>query len=149
MVPTGLQLEDDKYDEYIVIDGTLEKVGSWEVDLTDYATKNSIVELQDALANKVDAIENYTLLSPEDKAKLDKLVIDEDNNLEISGSVNADNVVGLETWLNENAGSIKGLSENNLTDDLYEKLSNLLFISSVEETELKVDNGNLSILNID
>lgn len=149
MVPTGLQLEDDKYDEYIVIDGTLEKVGSWEVDLTDYATKNSIIELQDALANKVDAIENYTLLSPEDKAKLDKLVIDKDNNLEISGSVNADNVVGLETWLNENADSIKGLSENNLTDDLYEKLSNLLFISSVEETELKVDNGNLSILNID
>lgn len=149
MIPTGLQYEDDKYDEYIVIDGAIEKVGSWEVDLTDYATKTDITELQDVLDNKVDAIENYTLLSPEDKAKLDKLVIDEDNNLEISGSVNAENVIGLEEWLNNNAGSIKGLSENNLTNELYEKLSNLLFITSVEETELQVQDGKLSILEID
>lgn len=179
MVPTGLQYEDDKYDEYVIIDGFLEKVGSWEVDLTNYATKDEIIigsvsddftidtennkqlilnnlsidkitGLQDLLNNKVDAIENYTLLSPADKAKLDKLVIDEDNNLEISGSVNAENVIGLEEWLNENAGSVKGLSENNLTDDLYEKLSSILFITSVEETELNVDtNGKLSVLEID
>lgn len=150
MVPTGLQHEDDKYDEYIVINGAVEKVGSWEVDLTNYATKDELVEVQDALSNKVDAIENHTLLSPEDKAKLDKLVIDEDDNLEISGSVNAENVIGLEAWLNQNASSVKGLSENNLTDDLYEKLSNLLFITSVEETELNVSqDGKLSILEID
>ena len=51
MVPTGLQADDDKYDEYMVIeyDGTdeetgeaikirkVERVGSWEVDLKDYA----------------------------------------------------------------------------------------------------------------
>lgn len=39
MVPTGFQHEDDKYDEYIVIDNQLEKVGDWEVDLTGYYTK--------------------------------------------------------------------------------------------------------------
>lgn len=39
MVPTGLQHEDDKYDEYIVINGALEKVGDWEVDLSNYYTK--------------------------------------------------------------------------------------------------------------
>lgn len=39
MVPTGFQHEDDKYNEYIVIDGALEKVGDWEVDLTNYYTK--------------------------------------------------------------------------------------------------------------
>ena len=43
MVPTGLQYEDDKYDEYVVIDSIIEKVGSWEVDLTNYATKDEII----------------------------------------------------------------------------------------------------------
>lgn len=177
MIPTGLQYEDDKYDEYIIIDGILEKVGSWEVDLTNYATKdeiiiksvsndftindnkqlvlndlsiNKITGLQDTLNNKVDSIEGYTLLSPDDQKKLAKLVIDENDNLGISGSVNADNVLGLEEWLNKNADNIKGLSENNLTDDLYEKISNILFISSVDENELNVDStGKLSILEIE
>lgn len=176
MVPTGFQYEDDKYDEYVVIDGIVEKVGSWEVDLSNYATKdeiiinsvsndftinnkqlilndlsiNKITGLQDLLNNKIDAIEGYSLLSPEDKAKLDKLLIDDDDNLEISGSVSAENVIGLEQWLNDKASSTKGLSENNLTDDLYEKISNILFITSVEETELNVDEtGKLSILEID
>lgn len=179
MVPTGLQYEDDKYDEYVVIDNIIEKVGSWEVDLSNYATKdeiivssvsndftidtdnnkqlilnnlsiNKIIGLQDLLNNKVNIIEGYTLLSPEDKIKLDKLLIDDDNNLEISGSVNADNVIGLEEWLNKNASSVKGLSENNLTNDLYEKISNILFISSVDTSELNVDEtGKLSILEID
>lgn len=176
MVPTGFQYEDDKYDEYVVIDGIIEKVGSWEVDLSNYATKDEIIinsissdftindkqlnlntlsidkitGLQDLLNNKVDVVEGYTLLSPEDKAKLDKLLIDEDDNLEISGSVSAENVIGLEQWLNDNASSVKGLSENNLTNDLYDKISSILFITSVEETELNVDEtGKLSILEID
>ena len=176
MVPTGLQYEDDKYDEYVIIDGILEKVGSWEVDLTNYVTKDEIIiksvsndfiidenkqlllnnlstdkitGLQDALNNKVDKVEGYTLLSPEDKAKLDKLVISDEGDLEVSGTVNASNVVGLETWLNEHADSVKGLSENNLTDDLYEKLSNLLFITSVNEDEFTVKDGKLELLTID
>ena len=176
MIPTGLQYEDDKYDEYVVIDGILEKVGSWEVDLKDYALKSDIViksvsddfsiseekkltlnslpvskiiDLEGLLNNKVNVVEGYTLLSPEDQAKLAKLVIDEDNNLGISGSVNADNVKGLEEWLNENAGKVKGLSEHNLTDDLYEKVSQSLYITSVEPTELQVNAGKLSIVNVD
>lgn len=31
----------DKYDEYMVIDGVLEKVGGWEVDLTGYVKKET------------------------------------------------------------------------------------------------------------
>lgn len=42
MVPTGLQEDDNKYDEYIVIDGIIEPVGSWEVDLSDYATTSYV-----------------------------------------------------------------------------------------------------------
>ena len=36
LVPT--EDDDNKYDEYMVIDGTIEPVGSWSVDLNDYVT---------------------------------------------------------------------------------------------------------------
>lgn len=56
MVPTGLLADDDKYDEYIVIETKIvdeesdeetliyirEKVGSWEVDLSQYAKKADV-----------------------------------------------------------------------------------------------------------
>ena len=206
MVPTGLQYEDDKYDEYIVINKTIEKVGSWEVNLDNYATKNDLNEkvnkdenarlmtiaegeklaaieagaqvnlfdnvsehfnidnnqlnlndlpiskitnLQDLLNKKVNAQDGYTLLSPDDQKKLAALVVGDDNNLEISGKVNADNVDGLAEWLNKNAGNIVGLSEKNLTEELYTKLDESIFISSVDTEQLNVSNGHLSVLAID
>lgn len=206
MVPTGLQYEDDKYDEYIVINKTIEKVGSWEVNLDNYATKDDLNEkvnkdenarlmtivegeklaaieagaqvnlfdnvsehfnidnnqlnlndlpiskitnLQDLLNKKINAQDGYTLLSPDDQKKLAALVVGDDNNLEISGKVNADNVDGLAEWLNKNAGNIVGLSEKNLTEELYTKLDESIFISSVDTEQLNVSNGHLSVLAID
>lgn len=206
MVPTGLQYEDDKYDEYIVINKAIEKVGSWEVNLDNYATKDDLNEkvnkdenarlmtiaegeklaaieagaqvnlfdnvsehfnidnnqlnlndlpiskitnLQDLLNKKVNAQDGYTLLSPDDQKKLAALVVGDDNNLEISGKVNADNVDGLAEWLNKNAGNIVGLSEKNLTEELYTKLDESIFISSVDTEQLNVSNGHLSVLAID
>lgn len=67
MVPTGSLIEDDKYDEYLVIDdnGTrkVERVGSWEVNLSDYATKEEV-------AKKVDAVEGYGLVADTEIARL-------------------------------------------------------------------------------
>lgn len=45
MVPKGTGKDADKYDEYMVIDGVLEKVGGWEVDLTGYVKKEAGKEL--------------------------------------------------------------------------------------------------------
>ena len=45
MVPTGLQYDANKYYEYIVIDGVVEQVGNWDIDLSDYCTKDEAVEL--------------------------------------------------------------------------------------------------------
>ena len=189
MVPTGLQAEDDKYDEYMVIDGIIEKVGSWEVNLNDYAKKTDLdtkvnVDINARLmaltegeklagieagaqVNIINSIssdfaidlennkkltlkQGYTLLSPDDQIKLSKLVIGEDDSLEVSGTVNADNVQGLEEWLNKNAGVIDGLSENNLDDELYTKLTSSMLITSIDTSELKVSNeGQLSILQVD
>lgn len=63
MIPTGLQEDDDKYDEYMVIDGVIEKVGSWEVNLSNYAT------LED-LKKKVDKVEGKSLVLDTEIAKL-------------------------------------------------------------------------------
>ena len=189
MVPTGLQAEDDKYDEYMVIDGIIEKVGSWGVNLSDYAKKTDLdtkvnVDINARLmaltegeklagieagaqVNIINSIssdfaidlennkkltlkQGYTLLSPDDQIKLSKLVIGEDESLELSGTVNADNVQGLEEWLNKNAGVIDGLSENNLDDELYTKLTSSMLITSIDTSELNVSNeGKLSVLQVD
>jgi hypothetical protein len=46
MIPTGLEEDSNKYNECIIvnIDGmkAIEKVGSWEVDLTNYVKKEEI-----------------------------------------------------------------------------------------------------------
>jgi hypothetical protein len=67
LVPALEGLANDLYDEYMVIDGIIERVGSWEVDLTNYVTNdvlaNSIASLatKDEVAKKVDAIEGKGL----------------------------------------------------------------------------------------
>jgi hypothetical protein len=89
-------------------------------------------------------------LSPDDQQKLSALVIGDDNNLELSANVNADNVQGLAEWLTKNAGTVVGLSEKNFTEDFYDKLSTSLYISDVNATELQVSTeGKLSIIAVD
>ena len=218
MVPTGLQEEANKYYEYmvIVLETTpgeeirfIEKVGSWDINLDNYATIPYVTEalskkvdkepgsrliteeeinkllsiaagaeanyiksvssdfsvqegelqlntlditkingLEDALNKKVTAVEGYTLLSPTDKAKLDKLVI-ENGNLEISGSVNAENVVNLADWITSHVNTVPGLSEQNFTTSLRSKLESMIYVSSVDTEELKVENEKLSIVKVD
>ena len=209
MVPTGLQEDSDKYDEYIVVEGIIEKIGSWEVDLSDYA-KTSTVEaalenkvdkvegyglisntdlakllnieaeaqknyissvdsnfqvtngqlilnnlsidkitnLADQLNQKVDKVEGWTLLSPTDQEKLAKLSIDESGQVGISGTINVENVQGLTDWLNSHAGNTPGLSKENFSTELKNKLESILLISSVDDKELKVENGKLSIIEV-
>ena len=212
MVPALEGLANDVYDEYIVIDQEIEKVGSWEVDLTDYAKTadvnlllddkvdkaegsrlmtdaegqklasikdliqevnsidfilnngkldlnsisiSKVSNLEETLNKKVDAVEGWTLLSPTNQKKLSKLVISDDGTVEISGTVNAENVQGLGDWITGNAGSIIGLSEKNFTSELEAKLNGIQsgaeknYVSSVDESQLKVNNGKLSIISID
>ena len=42
MIQTGLQEDSNKYREYMVIDGVLEQVGNWEVNLDDYFTESEL-----------------------------------------------------------------------------------------------------------
>jgi hypothetical protein len=126
MVPTGFLAEDDKYDEYMVIDGAIEKVGSWEVNLNNYVTKDELL---------------FTTLS-------DDFFVN-NKQLELK-DLSVEKINDLESWLNNNAGKIKGLSENNLTDEFFNKLNSSLLIKSVDDNTLLLsDDGKLSVKNID
>lgn len=87
LIPNANNEDGNKYDEYIVIDGVLEKVGDWKVNLDDYVQK---VEGKDLSTN------DYT---NEDKAKVqesEKNVINsvDENEFQIVtsqvGSINVD-----------------------------------------------------------
>lgn len=93
MVPTGLLEDDDKYDEYMVIETKVvdeesgeeiliyirEKVGSWEVDLSQYAKKTDLepyakaADVED-LADIVDALDGTVA---QNKADAEKNLADE------------------------------------------------------------------------
>lgn len=85
-----------------------------------------------------------TLLSPEDREKLNALVLDEDGSgIEISGTVNAENVQGLGTWITTNANTyIKGLTESNLSQSVLDKLN---YINAVETAHFTVVDGTLKL----
>ena len=50
--------ETNKYDEYLYVDGVLEQVGSWETDLSGYATKEEVNALSTSLGNISTKVEN-------------------------------------------------------------------------------------------
>jgi hypothetical protein len=94
MVPTGLTEDDDKYDEYMVIDGIVEKVGSWEVNLSNYATTKYV---DDELAKKVDVKTGERLITDAEATKLEGIeegaqknyitAVDENNFTVVDGTL--------------------------------------------------------------
>ena len=106
--------------------------------------------MQESLDNKVSrqftqnddgSKTEWILLSPENQAKLAALTIGETGDLEVSGTVNAENVKGLGSWINTNRNIVSGLYP--LADQT--KLSNIEegaeknFIRSVNTEQFTVN----------
>ena len=109
MVPTGLVADDDKYDEYIVIDGAIEKVGSWEVNLSDYAKTEDV---NAALATKVNIVDGSRLMTDAEGEKLKGIAAGAEVN--IINAVNNEFIIGDNRELQINIISkdkITGLTE--------------------------------------
>ena len=70
MVPSGTAANGNKYNEYIIVDGILEAVGTWEVDLNDYAKVSQVTELAESLNGKVDKVEGSRLINAIEISKL-------------------------------------------------------------------------------
>lgn len=67
MVPATDSEANDTYDEYMVISGALEKVGSWEVDLSNYVTSDTLTT---ELNKKVDKVAGSRLMTDAEGTKL-------------------------------------------------------------------------------
>ena len=85
------------YDEYMIVGDSnpvLEKVGDWKADLTNY------IQAGDA-----------RLLIDGDREKLDNLIFEDDGSIAISGKVNAENVIGLQDFIDQHQ-YIKNVDNN-------------------------------------
>ena len=115
-------------DEFEVTEGNLalKTVSQDKVTGLTNAAGNDITLLE-ALGGKVDKVEGSRLLTSDEAAKLEKLVMDESGNVGISGTISADNVIGLQDKLDGKVDKVEGmgLSANNLTDTLLEKLNGI------------------------
>ena len=121
MIPTEKYTESNKYNEYIIFETEkgerfIESVGSWDVNLSDYALKQD-------LNFYVPKKEGYELLSPEDKNKLDRLTIDGDN-VQISEVIKAENIEDLDDWMmTEGSSYLSNIGIDNLNSELKEKIN--------------------------
>ena len=167
LVPVLEGLVNDLYDEYMVIDGNIERLGSWEVNLDNYATK-------DDLKGKVDKVDGYGLMSTAQTTKLDSIeegaqrnvintVSDEfevtDGKLKLINLPNTVNIANHETILSLQSGiesKVTIVPGKSLVDDtLIAKLEAMdaegekNVINAVNESELAVDeNRTLSIVSV-
>ena len=128
----------DHYDEYMVIDGAVERMGDWKVDLSEYAKTTEVTEL---LSKKVDVVVGSRLMTTEEGTKLEGIaaganvnVIDgvsEEFDVTVDGkvlsvkAVDSSKVTGLADALAKkvNVEEGKGLSTHDLTNDLLSKLN--------------------------
>lgn len=165
MVPTGLQADDDKYDEYIVIDGVIEKVGSWEVNLEPYATTEYV---NDELAKKVDVVDGSRLMTDEEGTKLQGIEEGAEKNY-ISSTTTEFNVTengelslvqiaqskvaGLVDKLNEIIATLESKVDEEdgsrlITADEITKLANIKdLIQSVDTDKFTIDENGKLLLN--
>lgn len=126
MVPTGLQEDDNKYHEWILINNVFEPVGSWEVDLSDYA---KTTDVETALNKKVDKVEGSRLITNEEVEKL--------SGIEVGAQVNVINSVSSDFTISEN----KELQLNTISQDKITGLTDIL--------NTKVDKKTSTISNDD
>lgn len=176
MVPTGLQEDDNKYHEWILINNVFEPVGSWEVDLSDYA---KTTDVETALDKKVDKIEGSRLITNEEIEKLSGIetgaqvniinsvstdfTISEDKELQLN-TISQDKIIGLANILNTKVdkktstvsnddGSTTEVDWTLLSPDDKSKLDSIAegaepnYIKAIEE-EFTVTNGTLGINQI-
>ena len=167
MVPTGLTEDDNKYYEYMVIDGIVEPVGSWEVNLDDYATVSQVTELANVLNNKVDKIDGARLMTEAEGTKLKGIAegaevnvindidttyfeLDDDRKVTLK-DIPASKVADLATILNNKVDKEEG--SRLITSTEIAKLEGIQegaqknYITETSE-EFKVENGLLSLVSI-
>ena len=146
MVPN---VETGNYDEYMVINQELEKVGDWSINLSDYATTQYV---NNELAKKVDAVEGSRLITENEIIKLNNISEEAEKNY-IKSVDTEFNVSNGNLSLTEIAQTkVKGLidSLNQITLALENKVNNEEESRLITSNEItKLENIKDLIQNID
>lgn len=138
MIPSGLEEDDNKYYEWILINGVFERVGSWEVDLSSYAKTTD-------LDKKVEKKDGHSLVADTEITKLStvkenaepnfvkttgsEFAVDENGNLTLSNIPanidlsNNQTIVDLNDAIDDKVAKQEGYSLVN--NELIIKLENL------------------------
>lgn len=87
---------------------------------------------EDGVTPKTEKVEG-TLLSPDDKKKLDALVIGEEG-VEISGKVNAANVEGLSEWVTTSRDKVAGLYSTTTDSKVNKAIADLATLTTAVDT---------------
>lgn len=129
MIPSGLQEDDNKYYEWILINGIFERVGSWEVNLSNYATKADINTLTETVNSNKSEIDTSI-------SDLQGQITSEVSRATAAEKVNADTISEFKTTTNNSLGEIR-----NSLAALEGAEPN--FISSVDGNNFTVIDGKL------
>lgn len=152
------------YDEYMVIDGKLEKVGDWTVDLSDYAKSEDV---ENALAEKVDVVEGSRLMTDAEGDKLEGIEEGAEKNYvkSVSSELKVDNgelsvveiaqskVQGLVAKFNEIIEELESKVDEDenarlITNDEITKLASIKdLIQSVDTDKFTIDENGKLLLN--
>lgn len=152
MVPSGLEDDDNKYYEYIVINGKAEKVGNWAVDLSDYvkvetleASYSTSATIEATYVKKADA-EVYAKTADVDATYLKKA------DATTTYATKTD-VSTIENVLNGKVDAVEGSAL--MTKEQSDKLADIAegaevnFVKSVDQTKFNVTNeGLLQLLSL-
>ena len=128
MIANGLEEDDNKYYEYIVIEAdnglrTIERVGSWAVDLSDYATKEEVSKKADAstvtdLIRSIDSIQS-TISSHDAEIISIKNILDTKANQSTVDDISS-NLTELTKEITKNASAIENITKS-LNEDYVSK----------------------------
>lgn len=100
MVPNSDGKSGDSYDEYMIVNGALEKVGDWTVDLSDYAKTSEVTTaIATALVDyaKTDDVNTAISTAVSGLIKLTSLSVAETGTGNVVTSVTYDNTTGVFT----------------------------------------------------
>ena len=166
MVPTGLNNDSDKYNEYIVLEDKdknrfIEPVGSWEVNLSDYVTKEEFSKIptdgERNVINDIDTTEfNINNETADRQLQINKISHKKVEGLEdllnkkrnASDKIPTEDISGLNAWLTENGSAlIKDIGVGNLSDELQSKINSS--ISQANTAQFNVVNGVLNLKSSD
>ena len=161
MIPVEDGINGDKYDEYMYIDGALERVGDWEVDLSDYAKASDLNDLTGEVNGIKEQLPEFAKTADVEQALGNKadasVLVNYATNDAVAGEVaklaTKEALGDLESVVNEKVNAEEGKSL--VADTEIAKLATVgenaeeNYIKSVEETQLKVENAELSIIGID